>query len=260
MRDPHIVSLRYRLEPVDSVTFDDPQPIERKTDAFRMRLEDGTLSIDMVEHFASVEDARRVVNSFLRAWEIDAALRYGRREIAFVFEDAEVIDRDPPPPGSPQVIGLAPLGILAAVGSVTAHVRRRKYPEPPTQFRASPDVETLWWRYEGYLQGREPLLPMAFFCLSMLEASAGVKKGKRQQTARKYQISEDVLSKLGELTSLRGDEKTARKFDHNSTRSPLTSAEVTWIESAVKAIIRRLGEYGSTTSLSTITMNDLPEL
>jgi hypothetical protein len=256
MRDPHVVSLRYRLEPSKNVTFDNPQPVQSEPDECRLRLENGVLTLEMKEHFASADDAKEVVEEFLRAWEIDVALRFGSPEIHFIFEDAEVIDRDPPLPGSSKTLHASAISAAAVIGSLTVRVTRREYPEPPTLFRVSRDVETLWQRYQGYVDGREPLPSMAFFCLSVIEANA---RG-RTQAARKYGIHEDILKRLGELTSARGDEKTARKFAGYSTHSPLTQVEIAWVESAVKAIIRRLGEYSSTTSLPEIHMCNLPNL
>ena len=260
MRDPHVVLLRYRLETTDTVAFDNPEPIEVDIDSFRLRLENDALVVELMEHFASVEDARKAVDRFLKAWEIDAALRYGTQEIFFVYEDAEIIDRNPPLPGSSQTIQLSTLGMVVVTGNVSAHITRRKYPEPPSLFRSSPDVEVMWYRFNGYLEGREPLLSMAYFCLTMIEASTGMRKNKRQQAAENYNIHIDVLNKLGELTSSRGDPKTARKFISDVTLAPLNSKEVTWIESAIKAIIRRVGENLSTDSLPVITLRDLPEL
>jgi len=256
MRDPHVVALCYRLETAETVSFDNPRPVGGETGSFRLRLDNGKLTIELKEHFSSVDAARKPVEDYLHAWELDVALHFGRREIRFIYENAEVVDRDPPPPGSPQVIHLSGISSGEAFGTATIHISRSQYPEPPALFRISPDVETLWNRYEGYLEGREPLLSMAYFCLTVIESQAG----GRKNAARMYKISDCVLSKLGELTSAKGDERTARKFKQDSIPTPLTSAEVKWIGAAIKAIIRRVGELVSTSSLATITMSDLPKL
>jgi hypothetical protein len=97
---------------------------------------------------------------------------------------------------------------------------------------------------------------MAYFCLTVIEAKAG----SRKQAAKLYRISKEVLSKLGELTSDRGDAQTARKIKQSSTLTPLSSAESSWINAAVKTIIRRVGEIDLDPKLPEITMNDLPTL
>jgi hypothetical protein len=258
MRDPHVASLRYRFVAGETVSFDCPPPVERETEAFRMRLEDGVATFEMLEHHASEETARRRVEEYLRAWEIDVALRFGRGEVRFEFEGADVIDRDPPPPGTGVVIYAK--AAMAAAGALTAtgHVTRRQYPDPPDKFVVSPDVETMWYRYEGYLRGREPLATMAYACLTLLEASTG----GRNRAAKRYSIEIDVLRALGRLTSSIGDTETARKFKGLSERRPHTGAEKAWIDAAVKALIRRVGEWAFDpgASLPQITMSDLPKL
>ena len=86
------------------------------------------------------------------------------------------------------------------------------YPRPPGTFRLSPDAESILLRYHGYLDGREPLLAMAYFCLTVLEASTRATKGKRASAAKKYKTEEKVLRKMGDLTSEKhGDRSSARK-------------------------------------------------
>lgn len=221
-----------------------------------MRLEDGIVTLKLKEHFPSIASACNVVDEFLRAWELDAALSYGKREIKFTFKDAEVIDRNPPPPGSPQIIESTGSASAKAFGAGALHITRRQYPEPPTRLKMSSDVETLWQRYEGYLNNREPLPSMAYFCLTWMET----KVGGRDHAAKSYRIAKDVLRKLGELTASRGDEKTARKVKQGSTLVPLGSTEIRWIETTIKAIIRRVGEISSDPFLPVITMSDLPTL
>jgi hypothetical protein len=255
MRDPHVVSLRYRLETDKTVTFENPPSIERETNEFVAQLENGILTFRMKEHYPSVKAAREVVDKFLRAWELDVALPFGIGEMWFVYEDAHLIDRDPPPPGSPKVVSEPVTINMVLELSATDHLIRHKYPEPPERFRISPDVETLWHRYEGYLDGQEPLLSMAYFCLTLLEARAG----SRGNAASKYAIEIDVLGKLGEPTSTRGDEKIARKANPLDN---LKNEEKTWINAAIKMVIRRIGEYeyDPTASLPMIKMADLPPL
>ncbi len=260
MRDPHVVSLRYRLEIDGSVDYKKAPPLDDERDAFSLYLADDTLTCEMKRHFASVAEARAVVDPFLRAWELDVALRRGRGELSFVYEDAEIIDRDPPPPGSPQVVLAGVAEAIALADDATVHISRGKYPEPPKHFRITPDVETLWHRYEGYLEGKEPLPAMAYFCLTLIESKVTEVKGRktREDAADKYSIDDQVLKKLGEISSTRGDRETARKA--NPDLRPLTRKEVEWTKAAIRAIIRQMGEYDPTVSLKQITMNDLPEL
>jgi hypothetical protein len=269
MRDPHVVWLEYRLQPSSHVAFENPPPIEHETDTFIMRLSEGVARFEMKEHYASEEEAKSVVEEFLRAWEIYTALRFGAAEMRFSFERPHVIDRKPPPPGTTLVVALADRLTLKGEATVALTAVRRAYPAPPTGFRVSPNVGTLWDRYQHYREGREPLPGVAYFCLTFLETMAGgppegaARKRKiseaRKKAAQKYQIDENVLGKLGDLSSTRGDARTARKVTANMT--PLSPAEAAWIDSATREIIRRVGEVDAgATGLPAITMKHLPPL
>ena len=61
---------------------------------------------------------------------------------------------------------------------------------------------------------------MAHMCLTVLIGSAG---GPRE-AASKYQVSKDVLKKLGQPTSNVGDNQTARKRHKLSKNRPHTAA------------------------------------
>ncbi len=111
--------------------------------------------LELKQHFATEETAIASARPHIRAWEIDAGLRRGVAEFTFDFEKAEIIDRNPDP-GRAQVFAVAARAttrVFAAVAAIHA-----KYPDPPDpSFEATPDVETLWARYEG----NPPLQPRA---------------------------------------------------------------------------------------------------
>jgi hypothetical protein len=97
---------------------------------------------------------------------------------------------------------------------------------------------------------------MAYFVLTVLEMHGG-----RRKAAARFGIGGRVLSKLGHLASETGDVKTARKAA--ATARPLTAEESRWLEAAVIAIVRRVGEVaaaGSAALLPQLTMADLPPL
>jgi hypothetical protein len=177
----------------------------------------------MREHFPAVEEARRVVEDFLRSWEINTALELGRGEMQFQFEDSHVIDRNPPPPGGSEFVYVSASGGMKFTGSVISLLRitRKKYPDPPTVFTVTPDVETLWQRYNNYLDGKEPLPSMAYFCLTIVQNKAG----GRKSAAKLFLIQEKILFKLGDLTSNKGDAETARKAPKKGNITALSEKE-----------------------------------
>jgi hypothetical protein len=180
MRAPQVVALYYRLATLDyrsnayqlettdaSVNFENPQPREAETDLCTFHLAEGVLTCTLKAHYDSVDKAREDIGQLLRDWEVEDALERGRREIRFVFHQAKVIDRDPPSRG--QASGIHTMGWRDIASRFSLRVVRDAYPPFPQHFMVSLDVETLWNRYEGYIQGREPLPGMAYVCQSFIE-------------------------------------------------------------------------------------------
>lgn len=256
MRDPHVESLRYRLKTSATTIYKNPPAVKVIHDEFECHLNDGVLTCHMREHYPAVGEARRVVEDFLRSWEIKTALELGRGEMRFQFEDSHVIDRNPPPLGSPKDVKLSGTVVMTSNTSAILHVTRRKYPDPPTVFTVTPDVKTLWRRYEKYLDGKEELLSMAYACLTFVEKKAG----GRKSAAKLCLIDKKILDNLGNLTSNRGDTMTARKFTNSGSMNKLSGKEIKWIEEAVKVLIRRTGDLANIQLVQLITMADLPKI
>lgn len=203
----------------------------------------------MSEHYPTEEEGRIPVEAFLRAWEVSAALSRGHEEIRFEFERAEMIDRQPRTDGTVFLTGrvTAQVNVSATVIVVTS-----KYPSPPNDFAVVPLVETLWRRYERYSNGKEPLFAMSYFCLTVLEREAGDRRG----AAAKFGVHKSVLNKIGELSSARGDETTARKATNQL--QPASGNEVRWLEAAIRALITNVGTAAGGGHPETLCMKNLP--
>jgi len=258
MRDPHVEALYYRLETGQQLAFSNPPPTERETNAFSLRLADGKVEVKMKDHYTTDAEARRVVEPYLRSWEIATTLQHGPGTMTFVFERADVVDRNPPPPGASVAIHISSGGLVTTGCSAITRLSQAKYPDPPDRFVASPDVVTMWQRYEGYWAGREPLASMAYMCLTVFNASAG----GPHKAARQYSIDPEVLKQLGHLTSAIGDALTARKVGRKHQFRPHTSAEITWIEAVVKVLIQRAGEWAANPNATRpkIALKDFPTI
>ncbi len=257
MNDPHVEALYYSVAEGPEDDYDNAPPFEDETDDFVVSIEADTATFKMKSHYATVDEARPVVESYLRRWEVIIGLEHAPGVLAFAFSTADVVDRAPPE-GAPRVLGLhAELRIRATV-EAKGHVSHNAYPSRPGAFFLSPDVEVMYERYKDACRNREKLLPMVYFCLTTLERRAG----SRDAASRKYRIGKDVLKKLGELTSAKGSPSEARKAPKNGTFVDLSSAESHWLRAAVKAIIRRAGEMVccSPREIHQLTMDDLPPL
>ena len=121
-------------------------------------------------------------------------------------------------------------------------------------FAATPDMETLWFRYSMYRQGREPLQSMAYFCFTVLPAMAG----GLDAAAKLFTIHRTVLRKLSELSTPTGDAATARK--KTQQLRPPTPTEKAWLEAVIPAIIRAMGTAVAIGSAPALDMSQLPRL
>jgi hypothetical protein len=253
MRDPHVVALRYHIEHSAGIAFEDnTPPIERETAAFRMSLAHGIATFQMKDHYSSENRARQIVEMYLRPWEISEAVRPAGTKLRFIFDEAEVIDRDPSPLGPTATVTLMP------IPRAEVRLLENRYPDPPDNFTVSPDVEVMWTLYEGYLQGHDRLLPMAYTCLTRFTYGTASNK----EAASRYGVSRNVLEELGRLSSTSGDQVAARKWIPGRVPQPLTDRETEWVEDAIRSLIYRAGQYASDPNgeWPKITMKHLPEL
>jgi hypothetical protein len=257
MGDPHVVALRYRVAHPENSTFEDPAPVSASTEHADLTLELGGLVATLRVHYSTVVAARASVDPFLRAWELDAALRFGgHREIWFEFTGADVVDRAPPPtppPRSGQVVTPSAAAFSLSVGRCRVVGVHRSYPPAPAKSSIAPDVDSMWHRFEGFRAGREPLLSMAYFCLTVLDWASGGRRSVPTQVG----VERAVIKKLGDLASERGDMRTARKIKVGKVMVPLSLQESRWVEATVLALIRRAwaGQDGTV-----LRMADLPPL
>jgi hypothetical protein len=267
MNDPHVESLTYRIEAKpEVVSFENPPPLVHETEAFRLRLEGGVLTVELKEHYMTAPEARARVEGYLRDWSLFSALDFDSIPMDFTFENTLLIDRNPSPQVPGRVTGevhvVSGPVTIQAYGTVTPPVRK-EYPKPPSVFRSSPDVETMWFRYRQHVEGKEPLASMGYFCLSVLQWSTGAKDAT-SVASQMFNIDKEVLDKLGNLTSLRGTPLEARAFKRRATLSAFTDAERRWVRQTVKRLILRKGEYdydsSNGASLPQISMADLPQL
>ena len=268
MNDPHVDCLVYQLKiDTDLLKFKSPPALSQDYQAFRVQLEDGTLTVEMKEHHASVQSAKKRIEEFIRSWEISAALDFDWGLLKFEYMNAKVTDREPSLINPGQTTGSLDvvLSMPTVRATATTHpLEVNSYPDPPKRFRATPDVETMCFRYQQHLHDKETYQSIGYFCLSLMQWTTCIANGARAETSRLYNIDRNVLDTLGELTSERGTPMNARKLDSSSVLVPLTDHEKQWIRETVKALIRRKGEYDfdplTASSLKQITMTDLPKL
>ena len=251
MNDPHVEALLYDVLLPSRMDATDVEQFTWTTPSFCLRLTGARAEVLLSEHFSDEERARGVIEPTLRAYEICAGLELGA-VLRFDFVRARVVERAVTPE-QPDVLTASIHDDLRLRDHVEVTVNLIRYPTPASQFSATPLVETLWFRYGLYLQGRELLQSMVYFCVTAIEAAAGGQRAARAQ----FKISSKVLSKMRQISSSRGDERTARKWNAGA---PLSQTESDWLDASVRQLIAHLGTWAADHSVRTLTMADLPPI
>jgi hypothetical protein len=77
MNDPHVSALVYRLKHGETVSYDKAAPLEYEDTDFKVIVKGLEAHFEMKGHFATAEEARRVVEPVIREWEFAANLDQG---------------------------------------------------------------------------------------------------------------------------------------------------------------------------------------
>ena len=259
MRDPHVQVMHYQVSSEEWVVYQNPKPISFSNDLGAFEVSAKRLRVTPAKHFPNEMEARRAVDPFLKDWEIEADLKINIGMLRFKFESVEMIDRDPPPTGSPVTIN-SKVASVVVEGRCSIGFIPSEYPQPPKKFRATRAVQSVYDRWIGFRSGKEPLQSMAYFVLTSLQTAAGGGKSTRKMAARAFQIDLPVLNKIGELSSDKGDGNAARKARPNNKSQELSQIERDWLEVAIRRVIYRLGEHDPSVQLAPISLADLPKL
>ena len=172
MNDPHVAVLIYKIEHGDSIDYSKAKPLDHEEAGFRVKITNGQVCFKFKDHYASVDEAREAIGDYIRSWEFDAGLREGPNRFKLKFDQSQIEDRNP----TPGAVSIGtPIRFSFTVSEPTVTLSPACYPPPPSGLKLTPDVQTLYDRYVGYLQGREPLTTLAYLCLTILESST--KKG-----------------------------------------------------------------------------------
>jgi hypothetical protein len=251
------LELVYRLHPADGVAFAaDAAPQQRAEPLFRLRLAGGVATFTMTDPDLPGEEACRITEQYADAWRIHAGVAAGRPLGHFVFAGMSRV--------SDHGISVTPAPATARA-SAAAVVPPIAYPEPPRDFVVDDDVATMWFRYERYQRGGEPLLSMAAFCLNVLEMAVGwgrSRDNRRDKAAQRYGIDKDLLDKLGDVTAEGGDRREARKWDPDSRGLSLRAQQRAEVDRLARLLIRRAGEHAADPArvLPRVGLIDFPAL
>jgi hypothetical protein len=148
-----------------------------------------------------------------------------------------------------QAFGLADLWVHLGTPSPTLEDPEAAASLLETAPRVSSLARDIANRYRRCLEDPSRLLADSYYCLTRLEDEAG----GRNPACAAFGLSRDVLSKIGEITSVSGGVHNARK----SPAREHSSAENRWLWAAMRTIAERLA-LGQI--LPILKMSDLPPL
>ena len=247
MNDPTVVALIYRIEHGASVDYSEAKPLRREEPGFRVEIKDGKARFEFKGHYATEQAARQAIEGYIRKWEFTAGLQRGPDCFRLRPDRSEIEDRNP----TPGVVTLhAPgLRVEVSLSRPSGTVGALCYPQPPSGIELTSDVESMHEHYMNYLQDKELLTSMAYYCLTVLEK---LFKG-RKEAARQCRISPDVLCEIGKLSTQRGGPQ-ARKADGKD--QDLTDQECRFLKEATRVLIERAAQKDRRT-LPELTKSDL---
>lgn len=260
MNDPQVVALIYAVEHGNSVSYKDAKPLRNfQTPEFDLTMEDKVARFAFRKFYATKDEALKTIEPFIRQWEFETEIRWGPNSFSLRFKEAEIIDRDPPPPDpgatGPRTVGHVLSNVVAGASVI---LDMPHYPPPPSGGSVDPDddfVAMMKSRYVRYRLGRTTLPDAANFCVTVLQE----KYGGRSAAARECGISKKILNKVSELSAEKGGED-ARKAAGADIE--FTSEEKRFLNEALKNIIIRAAQVAADSSQRhpQLTMADLPKL
>lgn len=248
MKEPYVKKLTYRLIPNEHADYTKTFPVIDETDDFTIKIDNYIATFTMKKRFKSKIEAISIAEKYVNRWRIIIGIKHGPNNLKFQIQNIEIVDNN-----SSKSADIR--SIVAVTDSAEVDASYSSFPLPQKRFDVSFDVTAMYQSYKEYFEGNEKLTSMAYFCLTVLERSAG----GRKEAAEKFLISFNLLRKLGTLSN-RGDLKDTRKLKGDLI--PLTDLEKTWMPDVIKRLILRAGEVASnpTEKLKQINMKDFLKL
>lgn len=245
----HIQSLIYKFNSRTPIA-EDAEQLDFRNDFGHFVLKEGILTVNLSSENNTDSEARNSLKEFLLAWSFEHELRQ-TSWIDFFFAFSYSISKN----GEIVSQSSDNLDYLLQKDDSNLIIELRSYPSPP-EITLTQEMKTIWHRFNRAIIGiGEPIQSVAYYALTVIEQLAG----GRQQASEKYAINMDVLRKLGELTSTRGEPLNARKA-LSKGYNPLTKKEAYWIDLTLRNIVHHIGLVNAGRKPEFLTFNDLPQI
>lgn len=248
-----VLALHYRFQSeVEMDKFDSAAPLSGTLGSFNFSLTTGDLKAEPITEFLDRESAKDAFEPYLRDWEQLAYLGSPGHRIRFDYQRSDLEEINPQP-GFKFAFAEEAIGVGSANAAAVITRSNPAYPAPDPDFRRTPLTDLLTERLRRARDRQTELTSAAYFVLSRLEGEFG----GRESLANALAVDRAVLKEFGKVSS-RADPDLGRKGKGDQT--PLTSAEISWIQATMIRLIRRVGEYAAGASIRRISLADLPPL
>jgi len=235
-----IYNLTYLVKNQKDFSNDDIVKYENETANFY--LSNGELNVKFKDAIPDISEAIRIIDPIIRAWEFEAEIRMGFRVIEFELEQSIAQELEIDEDYSEFFLPKKKDQIIISL----------KYPPAPT-IRVSEMMKNIWNRYyRAKLELGESIQSASYFFLTVIEKQFG----SRKEAANALNLDYKILSKIGELSSTRGNSKTARKA--RAINQTLSYYERKWINYAIRNILFQLGYIEANLKTTYIDINDIP--
>jgi hypothetical protein len=242
------VVIHYFIGPVNSFSEDAPR-ISFENDIANFLLRNDILYATIKDDQMEEADARMLVEQYLDDWNLEVEIIGRWTGITFTYLESPLTNTV-----GGRSATESPIETTVIPEASELVIQYSQYPTPPI-CKVTPAMRLIWERFKWARLGlREPLQSAAYFAFTVIRQSA-----ENEQASKIYNVDAKILRKLSELSTIRGDSRTARKALVSDAR-PLTRSEKYWVDMAIRSILLQIGQIAAGLSPDRITWSSLPSI
>ena len=241
--------LIYKLD--TCTIFEKAPAVSGQNEVGNFELENEELQVELKHDYNTIKEARNAVSQTLKSWQIEDEILW-KTTSGFRFVYVKAIF----PQSTDQLSNLPEELKYIKDYNETLIIASCKYPPfPETLFTY--EMESAWVRYRKVKIGiGESIQSASYYLLTVVVNFTGENMKK---AASILFVDYKILKKIGELTSIRGNNFTSRKSLSRNTLE-LSIIEKHWLDIAVKNILIQAATMNGDRKPSRIELNDLPNL
>ena len=236
-----VVELLYSVIPNDDVKYaqSEESKIYRR-DGFDIIAHNRQIVLKFHDGYPDEVSAQEAIRKFIGEWEHRSDMDTVHGAFRLQYNGANVVNRTPY--GDQHVPTFKTVFTIRQTLGTLKFPAILNYPIPPEEITIDSEdflLSMMVHAYGKYQADRTNITTVAYFCLTCLMDIA--QNDKIRAASKAYGISAKKLRRVGELSSTKGGQYSARKAD--ATRHELNEEEIRFLEDMMKLMIQRRGEY-----------------